>query len=105
MIFRKDHDSLSQLSTTMPASKPLNHPSFNQNPLEDYNDILEQVSVGITRGSTSVTSFKQTTVDKQHSDSSLYTKHERTSVFSLAISYFWTRIQLASKLMKEGTHG
>ena len=42
----------------MPASEHLNHHSFNQNPLEDYNDILEQVSVGITRGSTSVTSFK-----------------------------------------------
>ena len=57
-IFREDNDGRSQLSTTMSASEPLNHPSFNKNPLEDYNDILEQVSVGITRGSTSVTSFK-----------------------------------------------
>ena len=67
MIFCKDSDSQKQLLTTIPAIKPLNHPSLateTRSPVrwtsklsheEDYND---QVSVGITRGITSVTSFK-----------------------------------------------
>ena len=32
-IFREDNDSQQQLSMTIPATKPLNQPSFNWNPL------------------------------------------------------------------------